>query len=134
MICAAIASTYQVSRQVFVAEASSDRPFASCRAGLDALYGIIAEGRKVADEYAANAAPGSEVSLEQFRHRVRATWRNRDAVSRDCKGDSDAMRALRAIERLRYSEEHGVRFRATEIIPVRRAAERRLQRVGVPSQ
>ncbi len=127
MFAVALGSIYQISDQVFAPVTLVEFPYANCAEGLTALHGTIADGRQFADRHTDDAPSGSELPLRQFRQRLKTTWRHRDRIANVCRDSAKGLRALATIERLRYAEEHGVRFRAAEILPLRLAAEQALQ-------
>ena len=61
---------------------------------------------------AASGTEGEDKALEQFRRALEPEWSSRDAIARSCRGSAVDERALDAIERLRYAEEHAVRREA----------------------
>ncbi|RLB46931.1 MAG: hypothetical protein DRI90_26865 [Deltaproteobacteria bacterium] len=114
-----VAVVVQVSRQVFFA-ATPPEParFASCDEGLRELVVAIERGRHVAEWSTADGGDtDEEVALSRYRTVVETAWRHRDAVAAMCTGERRA--ALDAVERLRYSEEHGVRSQAGELTALR---------------
>ncbi len=118
MAAIAVASTTQITRQVFFPPAPSDPyPFDGCRGGLAALYQAIEAGRTAA-EHGDDA--DEEAALVRYRDAVAPVWRYRDAVAASCRADEREIAALDAIERLRYSEEHSVRHQAVELTALRR--------------
>jgi hypothetical protein len=127
MFAVALGSIYQISNQVFAPVMPVEFPYANCAEGLTTLHSTIAEGRRFADRHADGASSGSEYSLRQFRQRLKVTWQHRERIANLCGNSKKERRALATIERLRYAEEHGVRFRAAEILPLRLAAEQALQ-------
>jgi hypothetical protein len=114
----ALASTWQITRQVFFPPAPRQpAPFSSCRDGLSALYQAIEQGRLSAEK---GDDRDEEAALYRYRDAVAPAWRHRDTVARLCSGDEVSLGALDAIERLRYSEEHSVRHQAVELTALRR--------------
>lgn len=117
----ATAATVQVTRQVFFVEPPPAAPFTSCRDGLRQLYQAVQRGRHLAENAASD---DEETALLRYREAVEPMWRHRDAVLLRCRTDPDGMRLLDALERLRYSEEHGVRHQATELTALRKRVRR----------
>ncbi len=114
----AVASTAQITRQVFFPPpAEVPPPFQGCRAGLVALFQAIEQGRAAAER---GDDRDEEAALVRYREAVGPIWRHRDAVAALCQVDPNAIGALDAIERLRYSEEHSVRHQAVELTALRR--------------
>lgn len=119
----AIGSLIQITRQVYFSEASTgESPYGSCVDGLQALYEAVNRGRlaadKIGDEALANR--NSEQALLSYRRVVNATWKYYGQVAQLCDQQPDLSQTLDALERLRYSEEHGVRYQAAELEPLRR--------------
>lgn len=113
----AAASVVQITRQVFFPERPVEPPFATCREGLVALHGAVERGRHEAERGPVD--DDEEAALRRYRAAVFADWRHRDAVAGLCASDPREISVLDAIERLRYSEEHGVRHQAVELTALR---------------
>src|SRR6185436_2674975 len=109
-----VSSTWQLLRQVFLTPAPPS-PYASCEDGLRALAGAVARARN-----AASGTEGEDAALGRFRQALEPDWRYRDSVEVSCRGSAPSERALDAIERLRYAEEHAVRREAGDLAPLRR--------------
>jgi hypothetical protein len=113
----AFTSTWQTTRQVFFPDtpAAGTGP-TTCEDGVRSLQtGIEAATR------AANRPKGDEdeeAALLRFRSAISSTWAHREAIGELCQ-DNDHQRLLDALDRLRYSEEHGVRKQATELSALR---------------
>ena len=118
----AVASTVQVSRQVF-AVPSARSPFATCRDGLLALVSASDRARRAALEI-----DGEEAALARFRRALDPEWTHRDAIAATCRGSAGDEAALDAIERLRYAEEHAVRREAGDLAPLRRRVQTIVER------
>lgn len=102
-------------------------PF-DCLAGTLALAEAIDAARlAAADEREEQAA------LAKFRGALEPTWKYRPALSRVCAPSSDAMRHLRAIDRLRYAEEHAVRYAAVDLARRRHEVKKLLITLSPPS-
>ena len=114
-----LAAVVQVSGQVFCVEPPAEPPpFASCDEGLRELLAAVERGRRAAEWSAADGGDvDEEAALSRYRAAVVPVWRHRDAVATLCTGERRA--ALDAVERLRYSEEHGVRSQAGELTALR---------------
>ncbi|HVY44463.1 MAG TPA: hypothetical protein VHB21_01240 [Minicystis sp.] len=115
-ICAA--GAISVTLQVFAAS-DAPPPGATCAAGLRALVAAVARARRAA---ATNEGTEDE-ALARFRAALEPEWAARDAVAKLCREKADDERALDAIERLRYAEEHAVRREAGELAPLRRRVQ-----------
>lgn len=112
-----VLATVQIIRQVFFAE-TVPAPWGSCREGLLALNAAVERARD-----AASGTEGEDAALDGFRRALEPEWRNRDAVAAACLGSRADERALDAIERLRYAEEHAVRHEAGDLAPLRRRVQ-----------
>ena len=117
---AAIMSTFivvcatQVMSQGF-APAGTDTP-RDCRSGVAELLSALRRAR-------ANAAAeplGERASLARFREALQPEWRQRPQLVDTCSNDPQALEALSAIDRLRYAEEHAVRYESVDLAPSRR--------------
>jgi hypothetical protein len=115
------AATVQITQQVFFPEIPDGQPpFSTCSEGIEALYAAIERGRIAADPRAVTGPfdADPEKALQRYRDAVRPVWAHRPAVDALCEGQHG--RLLDALERLRYSEEHGVRHQAVERSALRR--------------
>src|SRR5262245_19506233 len=101
-ICAA--GAVQISRQVFFAS-SPPSPYSSCREGLRALSAAVERARRAAGT---DGADSEDMAIARFRRALDPEWTYRDGVATSCKPSAADQRALDAIERLRYAEEHAV--------------------------
>lgn len=106
--------TLQLIRQVFFLPAAPS-PYASCEEGLLALVRAVERARE-----AAPGTDGEDAALARFRSTLAPAWTYRDGVAASCRGSEDNERALDAIERLRYAEEHAARREAGDLAPLRR--------------
>jgi hypothetical protein len=86
-----------------------------CRVG---LRGLIVSLRRARAAAAAESG-GERTSLKQFRDALGPEWEAHDAVLRSCARDEWALRALDQIDRLRWAEEHAVRYESVELAPSR---------------
>jgi len=113
-----VAAALAVTRGVFTG-APEGAAHVSCSEGLRALSGAIVRAR--------TAAAGSEGSedeaLARFRGGLEPEWSTHNAVTAACHGRAEDERALDALERLRYAEEHAVRREAGELAPLRRRVQ-----------
>ena len=125
MAAIAVASLVQITRQVFFPQQpSSPAPFSTCVDGLRELYQAIERGRRAAETPDAQGERNEEAALLRYRSAVTPTWQHRNAVARLCANDRSHRESLDAIERLRYSEEHGVRHQAAELTALRRSVQK----------
>lgn len=90
-----------------------------CSAGTLRLVEAIEAARLAsADEVEEQAA------LAQFRGALSPAWTYRAAIDRVCAGDAEAIQRLRAVDRLRYAEEHAVRYGAIDLAKRRQEVKR----------
>ncbi len=113
----ASAAAVAVTLQVFAAPPGPR--FGSCEDGIRALAGAIDRARA-----AAAASDGDEDdAIARFRRALEPDWAGFDGVASSCRTKPENQRALDAIERLRYAEEHAVRREAGELAPLRRRVQ-----------
>lgn len=112
-----VAGAAQVTQQVYFSPARPS-PYKSCREGLLALAAAVERART-----AAPGTDGEDAALERFRGALLPEWDYRDSIAGACRGKADDERALDAIERLRYAEEHAVRREAGDLAPLRRRVQ-----------
>jgi hypothetical protein len=90
-----------------------------CSAGtlelVDALEAARIASADQAEEHAA---------LARFRGALADAWAHRPALERSCAGDPAAIRRLHAVDRLRYAEEHAVRYGAVDLAKRRQEVNR----------
>ena len=93
-------------------------PF-DCSAGTLALADAVDVARlAAADE------PDEQAALAKFRGALAPTWKFRPALGRSCATSAEAREHLRAIDRLRYAEEHAVRYAAVDLAERRNEVKR----------
>jgi hypothetical protein len=93
-------------------------PF-DCSAGTLALVDAIDAARvAAADE------PDEHAALTKFRGALAPTWKYRPALTHSCAQSSKALQHLRAVDRLRYAEEHAVRYAAVDLAERRHEVKR----------
>ena len=109
-----VASTLQIIRQVFFLPVKPS-PYASCHEGLLALAKAVDRARE-----AAPGTDGEDAAVARFRGGLEPEWGFRDGIAAACHGSTKDVRALDAIERLRYAEEHAARREAGDLAPLRR--------------
>lgn len=91
-------------------------PAVNCRAGLqDLIVGVRNAQRAAAEE-----TGGEREALASFRQVLGPAWERRESVEALCQGDPEALTALRLVDRLRYAEEHAVRYEASDVAGLRR--------------
>jgi len=81
-----------------------------CAAGTLELVAAIDSARAASADQA-----GEQAALAKFRGALLPAWESRPALSRTCAGDAAALRRLHAVDRLRYAEEHAVRYGAVDL-------------------
>jgi hypothetical protein len=87
-----------------------------CYEGLDGLIRAVRRARR-----AAGAEPaGERAALARFREQLQPEWAYRAGLGRSCRDDPEALRALRDVDRLRYAEEHAVRYESVDLARRRR--------------
>jgi hypothetical protein len=91
----------------------------SCRQGLRDLIMAVRRARSAA----ASESGGELAALSRFRSALEPEWRDRPSVGQSCQRDPKTGGALRAIEELRYAEEHAVRYEAVDLASQRRRVE-----------
>ena len=95
-------------------------PF-DCSAGTLALADAVDTARvAAADE------PDEQAALAKFRGALAPIWKYRPALGRSCGSSTEAREHLRAIDRLRYAEEHAVRYAAVDLAERRNEVKRLL--------
>jgi hypothetical protein len=109
-----VTATGQILQQVFYLPALQP-PYASCQEGLLALARGVERARE-----AAPGTDGEEAALARFRSKLHPEWTYREGIAALCRGSAENERALDAIERLRYAEEHAARREAGDLAPLRR--------------
>jgi len=112
-----VVCSVQICLQVWAPHAEP-APF-DCSAGTLALADAIDAARlAAADE------PDEQAALTKFRGALAPTWRYRPALGRSCASSTEAARHLRAVDRLRYAEEHAVRYAAVDLAERRNEVKR----------
>jgi hypothetical protein len=61
--------------------------------------------------------------MQRFREALLPEWAARGGLEVRCQGDPEATRALGEVDRLRYAEEHALRYEALDVAGRRRAVE-----------
>lgn len=125
-VCAA-----QIMVQVW-GSGGSARTAVDCREGLSKLIDAVRRARQAAGAEAA----GERASLNRFRAELQPEWTLRAALADRCRGDPEALDALRDVDRFRYAEEHAVRYESVDLARRRRKVaqiERRLAELGHPT-
>lgn len=110
-----VGSTVQLVQQVFYQPVVAYPRARTCREGLLALARAVDRARE-----AAPGTDGEDAALNRFRSALEPEWTTRDGIAAMCRGSTENERALDAIERLRYAEEHAARREAGDLAPLRR--------------
>jgi len=104
----------QVMVQGF-APASTESP-SDCNTGIINLISALRRARA-----AAAAEPlGERAGLVRFRQALQPEWDCRGKLVETCASETWAHDAIAAIDRLRYAEEHAVRYESVDLAPSRR--------------
>jgi len=103
-------------------------PF-DCSAGTVALIDAVDTARTAAAD-----EPDEQAALDKFRGALASTWKYRPALTRACGTNREALRNLRAVDRLRYAEEHAVRYAAVDLAKRRHEVKRLLLTLRPSSQ
>jgi hypothetical protein len=122
-----VVCSVQICLQVW-APPIENPPF-DCSAGTLALADAIDAARlAAADE------PDEQAALAKFRGALAPIWKYRPALNGVCASNPEALRHLRAIDRLRYAEEHAVRYAAVDLAERRHEVERLITSLKQSSQ
>ena len=81
-----------------------------CRAGMTQLIAAVRRART-----AASQVGGERAALATFRDSLLPEWGMRPALDERCAADPEALRGLGEIDRLRYAEEHALRYEALDV-------------------
>jgi hypothetical protein len=112
-----IVCSVQICLQVWAPEV---RPLTvDCAAGTLRLAEAIDVARQATSE-----EPGEQLALARFRAVVAPAWEMRAALGKACAADPAALRHLREVDRLRYAEEHAVRYGAVDLAKRRQEVRR----------
>ena len=87
-----------------------------CRAGVRQLIGAVYRARGAA----AQETGGERPALEAFRAALEPEWDGRAGLGEVCRGDAEALKALKEIDLLRYAEEAVVRYEVVDLAKRRR--------------
>jgi hypothetical protein len=106
-----VVCSIQILQQAWAIPAvPANAPVLECRAGLSALISAIHRART-----AASKVSGEHAALATFRDALLPEWSTRPAFDERCAGDADALQSLGEIDRLRYAEEHALRYEALDV-------------------
>jgi hypothetical protein len=90
-----------------------------CKAGLVALLEGLDQAR-----VSAHPAANEDDALSAFRQNLGAEWTTARRVRTACKGDPERLGQFGKIERLRYAEEHAVRYQTRGLSADRNAVDK----------
>lgn len=123
MVYAALVTAFTAvcSAQIIVQawEPAGDRAASGCR---DGLKGLITAIRRARDA-AAFSAGGERQALSVFRAALEPEWSTRAHLTAQCTEDSAATQALSEVDRLRFAEEHALRYEALDVAGRRHRVE-----------
>lgn len=114
----------QICLQVWwptIRPANSEGSPPTCEAGTRFLVAAIEQSTSLASRQTTEAD-----ALRVFRQGLSEAWALRPSLAQACRGDKTGLHLLREVDRLRYSEEHAVRYRATDLTKRRRDVARLL--------
>jgi hypothetical protein len=100
-------------------QASPSELVTDCRPGIANLITAVRRARAAA----ANGTGGERESMQRFREALLPEWSMRGGIGSRCKGDPQAVIALGEVDRLRYAEEHALRYEALDVAGRRRSVE-----------
>jgi hypothetical protein len=110
IVCAA-----QIIYQVWGPADDTPAPI-DCRTGVTRLVSAVRRARQAGER----ETRGERAAVARFREALRPEWDWRASVGRACRGDRAALRALGDTDRLRYAEEHAVRYESVDLARRRR--------------
>lgn len=90
-----------------------------CRKGLADLIGAVRRARSAA----AGVTGGEREALAKFRQSLEPEWSSRAGLTERCANDPKAVQALGDVDRLRYAEEHALRYEALDVASRRRRVD-----------
>lgn len=124
-----VVCTVQICLQVWAPKIADQS--LECRPGISLLADALERAR-----LAAAQQDGEQAALARFRALLAEPWKLEPAVARTCTNNREGSEALRALVRLRYAEEHAVRYEASDLAARRRQVNELLPRLkasGNPS-
>jgi hypothetical protein len=112
--------SFQIIQQAWATPPPSESVVGrECRPGIADLIKAVRRARMAA----ANATGGEREAMQRFREALLPEWSERPAFGTRCAGDPEATHALGEVDRLRYAEEHALRYEALDVAGRRRAVE-----------
>jgi hypothetical protein len=103
-----------IARAFGLGHAATDQ---GCSEGLAALVDGLDQARQSA---AATAADGEQRALQAFRSALGPVWEHPHAVRDVCRASPQQLADFHLVERLRYAEEHAVRYESRGMAEERR--------------
>jgi hypothetical protein len=107
---------------------SGIRAEVDCRRDIQGLINAVRRAR----EAAAQTTSGERDAVSRYRAALEPEWSLRAVIGEHCNSDPDARRALGDVDRLRYGEEHALRYEAMDIASLRRRVVAEEQRLEQP--
>jgi hypothetical protein len=122
-VFAAIVTSFTVvcSVQIFIQAWAPSGTHADVDCKRD-IHQLIRAVRRARDS-ALQATSGEREAVARFRAALDPEWSLRSAIGEQCKGDLASMQALSEVDRLRYGEEHALRYEALDIASLRKRVE-----------
>ncbi len=112
-----VVCSVQICLQVWAPEVTTSD--LDCSAGTLRLIEAIEAARVASADQAEEQA-----ALARFRGALAPAWTHRPGLARACAGDPAAVQRLHAVDRLRYAEEHAVRYAAIDLAKRRQEVKR----------
>jgi hypothetical protein len=122
-----VVCSVQICLQVWAPEVTpfTDGPSAGGSLSTDCSAGTLRLAEAIEAARVASADEAEEqAALALFRGALAPEWTHRGAIDRACAGDANAIQRLRAVDRLRYAEEHAVRYGAIDLAKRRQEVKR----------
>jgi hypothetical protein len=113
--------TVQICLQVWAPKITAE---SECRSGVVTLRDALEQAR-----LAAAQEEGEQAALARFRSIVTSPWKLEPAVARACASDRAGSEALQELVRLRYAEEHAIRYEASDLAARRRQVNELIPRL-----
>jgi hypothetical protein len=110
----AVVVSIQIPRQIFFPARPAGVPVA-CGEGVRELARAVVRAREAVDP-----AASEEEAVTRFRQLLAEDFARLPALREACRASESDERALDAIERLRYAEEHALRREASDLAALRR--------------
>lgn len=108
---------------------SSTAATVDCRRDIQRLIEAVRRAR----DAAVQTSSGEREAVSRFRAALEPEWSLRPAIGERCKNDPDAMHTLGDVDRLRYGEEHALRYEALDVASLRRRVSVEERRLAAPN-